>query len=99
MYVHNVHAYIFLVYSFPSDPYPEGFRASHDFLPEMFSTYHGHEALPRASSPPPWFVKEGDMVVPSLHAVSDQVHCVNVHLYMRFECVDPIPPHDVTVHV
>ena len=71
-----------LCFSFPSDPYPEGFRASPDFRPDMFSTYHGHEGgQPRPSSPPPWFVREGDIVAPSLHAVSDQVldTCISIH--------------------
>ena len=61
-------------HSFPSDPYPEGFRASPDFRPDVFNTYHGQEVHHRGSSPPPWFVREGDMVTSNLHAVSDQVH-------------------------
>ncbi|CAI8031873.1 hypothetical protein GBAR_LOCUS18053, partial [Geodia barretti] len=62
-------------FRFPSDPYPEGFRASPDFRLDMFSTYHGGgglESHPRSSSPPPWFVREGDMVPHTLHQVSEQ---------------------------
>ena len=71
--------------SFPSDPYPEGFRASPDFRLDMFSTYHGGgglESHPRSSSPPPWFVREGDMVPHTLHQVSEQVTMTHAVLYI-----------------
>ena len=74
--------YMYIICSFPSDPYPEGFRASPDFKPEMFTTYHGNEIHPRSSSPPPWFVREGDMVVPNLHVVGEQVRIMWIMLYM-----------------
>ena len=71
-----------MCYSFSSDPYPEGFRASPDFTPDIFTTYHGQEIHPRSTSPPPWFVREGDVITSNLHVVTDQVFMIMFHPFI-----------------